>query len=158
MDTIDLLKRLQSEASTFDLEAIQKEVAHTKKVLLQKQMSIEALKIYNMKTLIKVIQTESVPTVIELDEDTISAMEGELCKYLDLYLPRNEEYKKMIRIVSLYLTFIEKKPLHPAGFFHKEGKYVMHKGKVVCPLKKEEIAKGGTLCKYCCSAIGGRLC
>ncbi len=29
--------------------------------------------------------------------------------------PDDEEFKEFIKIISLYLTFIEKKPLHPPG-------------------------------------------
>jgi uncharacterized protein (UPF0305 family) len=63
-------------------------------------------------------------------------------------MPKDKKNKKYIYV---YLTFIARKPLHPENMFYTEGKVLYRNGKVVCPLKKQELKKPGSLCRYCVS-------
>jgi uncharacterized protein (UPF0305 family) len=73
--------------------------------------------------------------------------------YLDKYAGGQNELKTYIRAIAVYLTFIAKKPLHPAGVFNAEGKAIYRNGKVVCPIKQREINKPGSLCRFCAGVV-----
>jgi uncharacterized protein (UPF0305 family) len=70
---------------------------------------------------------------------------------MDKYAEGQKELKISIRIIAVYLTFIVKKPLHPESMLYAEGKTVYRNGKVVCPVRIQEINKPGSLCRFCAS-------
>ena len=82
-----------------------------------------------------VLESEETPgeNVRELAED--------LAKYLDEYMADHPEGHKWIIIACLYLTFIEKLPMHP----RKAVKWQENDGEYICPSKEES----SVTCRYC---------
>ena len=70
--------------------------------------------------------------------------------FFSLYASEDEEFREFIKLISLYLTFIAKKPLHPSGIKFSEGKGVYKEQNIYyCTAKSEFINDKMSLCKYC---------
>jgi Uncharacterized protein conserved in archaea len=149
MRTDDLLHHLQNEAQSIDYS---NKFEYVKTLYQENPSIVNRLALYNYESL-EALKNYKLDDTCDIDDAIVTDMKSEMNDYLDAYLSENEEYKRIIKIVCLYLTFIAHKPLHPAGLFDTEGKYETLDGLVVCPLKKSEISKPGSLCKYCSSTM-----
>jgi len=86
----------------------------------------------------------------EIDTNKLKALEESIDHYFDLYAPENIEFKEFIKIISVYLTFIEKRPLHAPGIIFSDGSTVYeNKGIYYCTGKKHFITEDHSLCKFC---------
>ncbi|MCR4437375.1 MAG: DUF2115 family protein [Clostridiales bacterium] len=151
MDTNDLLRQLSCESLQFKIEDIEeklfeKQKAHTGNPL-------HKLSIYNLETFLELQRAVPSSTPLPVNEKRLREMEMDIDNYMTVHMPGEEEYKAFIRIVSVYLTFIARKPLHPPGMFNKSGNTLYKGGIAVCPLRAEEITKPGSLCRFCVSTI-----
>ncbi|WP_034379135.1 DUF2115 family protein, partial [Dehalobacter sp. UNSWDHB] len=55
-----------------------------------------------------------------------------------------------IRIISTYLAFISKKPLHPLGMIMQgTEKIIKQNDKYYCPMRRAQIKGKLSLCIYC---------
>ena len=64
----------------------------------------------------------------EVDEKKLEDFKKSIDHYFNLYAPGNEDFKELIKIISIYLTFIVKKPLHPPGIIFSNGTTVYQNG------------------------------
>lgn len=86
----------------------------------------------------------------EVDITKIEDLKKRIDNYFDKYAPDDELFKEFTKIISLYLTFIEKKPLHPPGIIFSGGDTVYKKGNAYfCTGKKYFINENQSLCKFC---------
>ena len=75
------------------------------------------------------------------DPKDLKALEDDLAAYLNEYMADHPEGHKWIIIACLFLTFIERRPMHPqsaAGWTEKDGRFY-------CPHKVED----SLTCRYC---------
>ena len=149
MRTDELVCGLQNEARMLDYAG---KLDYSRRLFAENPSMINRLVLYNYETLDELLNAEA-PDISDIDDRLVADMESTLAVYLDTHLDGNAEYKKIIRVVSLYLSFITHKPLHPAGAFAPDGKYETVNGAVVCPLRKAELSKPESLCKYCSGAV-----
>jgi uncharacterized protein (UPF0305 family) len=86
----------------------------------------------------------------EIPGEKLKDFQDRIDHYFGLYAPNDEEFKEFIKAISLYLTFIAEKPLHPPGVVFSNGKGVYKKQNVYfCTGKSEFIKDNMSLCKYC---------
>jgi len=86
----------------------------------------------------------------ELDITKLEDLKKRIDTYFDKYAPDDELFKEFTKIISLYLTFIEKKPLHPPGIIFSGGDTVYKIGdEYFCSGKKYFKKENQSLCKYC---------
>jgi uncharacterized protein (UPF0305 family) len=95
-------------------------------------------------------------SLIELDEEIpdedLNDFKKRIEYFFDLYAPEDKEFKEFIKAISLYLTFIAKKPLHPPGIKFSNGSRVYkNQGFYYCTGKSKFIEDKLSLCKYCVS-------
>lgn len=85
----------------------------------------------------------------EIDEEKLEDFRDRIDHYFNLYAP-DDEFKDFIMAISLYLTFIAKRPLHPPGIEFSDGNrvYKIH-DKYYCTGKSVLIQDKLSLCKYC---------
>jgi uncharacterized protein (UPF0305 family) len=126
---------------------LNRETAKNKTVLPSQKLSK-----YNIETMLElknmILATDENNSI---DDMSVQILKSAVDAYMDKYAEGQKELKAYIRIIAVYLTFIAKKPLHPAGIFDREGKALYRNGKVVCPLKNQEINKPDSLCRFCVS-------
>ena len=86
----------------------------------------------------------------EIDEEKLKDFQNRINHYFSLYAPHDEEFKEFITAISVYLTFIAKKPLHPPGIVFSNETHVYKKQNVYfCTGKSIFIKDKLSLCKYC---------
>jgi uncharacterized protein (UPF0305 family) len=149
MNTDDLLRQLRLESARFQLKDIETKLSETRKLQSERPQPLRSLSIYNYETFLELHRPSPAGEPMLVNEKKLREMEAELDRYLAKHMPGEDDYKRFIRIVSVYLTFIARKPLHPPGMFNENGQAVYKDGKAVCPLRFEEITKPGSLCRVC---------
>ncbi|MDR3239465.1 MAG: DUF2115 domain-containing protein [Clostridiales bacterium] len=153
MNTYDLLKRLRREATPFRIEDIEARLFAVRKTQAENTLPLHKLLIYNYESFLALQRAIPNGTPMPVNEKKLREMETELDNYMTMHLPGDENYKAFIRIVSVYLTFIARKPLHPPGMLNENGQAIYRDGIAVCSLRIEEITKPSSLCRFCVSTI-----
>ena len=105
---------------------------------------------YNQENFNEIINTTADRLDSEINEEKLDDFKARIDNYFDTYAPNQEEFKEFIRIISIYLSFIAKKPLHPPGIKFSNGFGVYLEGdSYYCSAKKVFIKDKLSLCKYC---------
>lgn len=111
---------------------------------------IDCLTRYNRKKFSE-IKDRACPDILEeIDIEKLEDFTFRINKYMDEYAPDQSDLKEYIRIISIYLTFIAKEPLHPLGMFVNEKQTIFKQDGVYhCPAKSKHILEEMSMCKYC---------
>nr|WP_292470802.1 DUF2115 family protein [Methanolobus sp.] len=119
------------------------------------QYNIRCLARYNHKKFSELKERYCPDLSEEIDIGKLEEFTFRINMYMDEYAPDQRDLKEYIRIISTYLTFIAKEPLHPPGMYINENKTIFEKGSLYyCPVKSKHILEEMSLCKYCvCRAI-----
>jgi uncharacterized protein (UPF0305 family) len=109
---------------------------------------------YNLENFNQIINSSSVGYDEEVDEKKLDDFNESVDHYFKLNAPGNDEFKEFIKIISVYLTFIAKKPLHPPGIIFSNGARVFQRGNTFYCTGKEIFLKDNhSLCRYCICKI-----
>ncbi|HWR42232.1 DUF2115 family protein [Sporomusa sp.] len=107
---------------------------------------------YNLKTFLEIKNRECIDVIEDINIDVLNEFTSRINKYLDKHAPRQVDLKKYILLISTYLTFIAKQPLHPAGLVFEGGKEIVSKdNKFYCPVKNMQLHEALSVCRYCVS-------
>lgn len=110
----------------------------------------EAMSSYNAENFRRLTETYFSGEDEEIDTKELTALEESIDHYFELYAPDNIEFREFIKIVSVYLTFIEKRPLHPPGIIFSGGDTVYeNKGIYYCTGRKQFKNDDHSLCNFC---------
>lgn len=105
---------------------------------------------YNLENFNQIVNSSFEGSDEEVDEKKLNDFKGSIDHYFKLYSSEDEQFKEFIKIISIYLTFIAKKPLHPPGIIFSNGATVYQNGNsFYCTGKKVFIKDNPSLCKYC---------
>lgn len=86
----------------------------------------------------------------EIDEKKLNDFKESIEYYFSIYPPVDDEFKEFIKAISVYLSFIAKKPLHPPGLIFSDGNKVFEKQNIYyCTGKSVFIQDQFSLCRYC---------
>lgn len=110
---------------------------------------------YNLENFNEIMNLSPEEYDEEIDEEKLKDLQDRIDHYFSLYAPDDDDFKEFIKAISIYLTFIAKKPLHPLGIIFSNGKHVYKKDNVYyCTGKSIFIKDKLSLCKYCiCNGI-----
>lgn len=107
---------------------------------------------YNQTTFLEIKSREYIDVIEQVDVDIFNEFTRRIDKYLDKHAPGQDDLKRYIQIVSAYLTFIARKPLHPPGMIFEVGQKIVGKdSKYYCPVKNKQLHGELSVCKYCVS-------
>ena len=76
---------------------------------------------YNLENFNEIINSSYEGSDDEVDENELDDFKMCIDNYFDLYAPDDKKFREFIKIISIYLTFIAKKPLHPPGILFSNG-------------------------------------
>ena len=111
---------------------------------------MDIISAYNLKNFNEILSLNFKGNDEEIDEKELKDFKLSIDHYFSLYAPDNEEFREFIKIISLYLTYIAKKPLHPPGIrFSNGSKVYQSEGIYFCTGKKIFIKDEFSLCRYC---------
>jgi uncharacterized protein (UPF0305 family) len=86
----------------------------------------------------------------EIDVNDLKDIEARIDHYFQLYGSGGDEFKEFIKGISIYLSLIAGKPLHPPGIVFSNETTVYEKdGVYYCTGKNIFIKEELSLCKYC---------
>lgn len=86
----------------------------------------------------------------DIDPDKLKDFTLRINQYMDENAPDQTDLKRYVRIISTYLAFIAKKPLHPPDMIVKNNNKIFRKGNnYFCPVKSKHMLEAMSLCKYC---------
>jgi uncharacterized protein (UPF0305 family) len=151
----ELIESLKNESSGFEEDCLMEKLDAIKSNCLKdlKILKMQMLLKYNIETMLelkhKIISVEN----ILIDDIKVSNLKLAIDAYIDKYAPGQEKQKNFVRIISVYLTFIANKPLHPEGLFDPDGKAIYKNGRIVCPIKSKEVHEVGSLCRFCVASM-----
>lgn len=154
MNSCELLSLLQKEASNLSSEYLVrvngKETGDIQAPRGSLQYNLEYLARYNRKKFSELKERDCSEISGDIDLGKLEDFSFRINKYMDEYAPDQSDLKEYTRIISTYLTFIVKEPLHPPGMYMNENQTIFENGGVYyCPAKSEHISEEMSLCKYC---------
>ncbi|MFR8171801.1 MAG: DUF2115 family protein [Marvinbryantia sp.] len=82
----------------------------------------------------------------EIDTKSVRNLYEALQRYLDIYMADCSIGHKWIILASIYLAFVQKRPMHPQQATHWKCLSVSEKPEYVCPCKDTE---ANSVCSYC---------
>lgn len=114
------------------------------------EYKIQLVAKYNLENFLEIQNKISIDNHEDIDENLLKEFSLCLDNYMDTHAPGQEYLKSYIRIVSTYLTFIVKKPLHPPNMiFSKNQRLIQQHNQYFCPLKNKQLKEKSSLCRYC---------
>jgi uncharacterized protein (UPF0305 family) len=159
INSCELLLLLKKEAANISSEYLrrinEKETDGTQSPRGSLQYNIECLARYNRKKFTELKDRDCPDISEEIDIRKLEDFTFRINKYMDENAPRQRDLKEYTHIISTYLTFIAKEPLHPPGMYVNENQTIFENGGIYyCPAKSKHILEEMSLCKYCvCRAI-----
>ncbi|MDY0385667.1 MAG: DUF2115 family protein [Methanolobus sp.] len=154
MISCELLFLLQKEAANIFSEYLakvnEKETGDIKAPRGSLHYNLEYLARYNRKKFSELKKRDCSEISEEIDTEKLEDFSFRINRYMDEYASGQSDLKEYTRIISTYLTFIVKEPLHPPGMYMKEDQTIFENdGIYYCPAKSEHILEEMSLCKYC---------
>ena len=90
----------------------------------------------------------------QIKDKVIQNINEDLTFYFDMYGPGDKESQDFTRYITLYLSLIAKRPLHPYSESKNDDVYVSE-GKYLCKNRIKYIKDEKSLCRYCvCQNLG----
>ncbi|WMW25142.1 DUF2115 family protein [Methanolobus sediminis] len=154
INTCELLLLLKKEAANISSEYLarmnEKEAGDIQSPHGSLQYNIQCLARYNRKKYSELKERDCSEISKEIDIGKLEDFTFRINKYMDGYAPGQRDLKEYTRIISTYLTFIAKEPLHPPGMYVNENQTIFeNNGAYYCPAKTKHILEEMSLCKYC---------
>jgi len=151
MKTSQLLEKIKKDLKKYQ-EIMKKEPADFKLNKLPGEVKDihKTMSQYNQDNFPEIMNSPSEDYNGEVDVEDLKDMEARIDHYFQLHGSGDDEFKEFIKGISIYLTFIARKPLHPPGitFSNKTTVYETD-GVFYCTGKKMFIRDELSLCKYC---------
>ena len=154
MNTRELLASLEKDArrlSNNDIMKARSFMLNYVKFLPEKYKKAYSTELfsYYYETFMEIKSLRSNPAIEEIDVETYK----ELIKNYSHELsedPLEDYFQRFMSVVTPYLIFITKKPLHPVGMIFPGGMTIMElNGEYYCPIKNKQKEVDIALCKYC---------
>jgi uncharacterized protein (UPF0305 family) len=113
------------------------------------------MKKYNSEIFSEIIDSTHQIKNSQLDPDLIEEFSSRLDAYMDKHAPDRADLKKYVRVVSLYLTFIAEKPLHPPDLLMLGiDRGISRNGEYYCSGPESQKNETIFMCRYCVAYTG----
>ena len=142
-----LLNEIKNELKDFNIEYVRNKVTDDR----YKDPLTKKLAKHNSDAYDEIYEIE-ITEDFEIPNNEIQSLKDDIDYYFKQYNPHDPENQKLTKNICLYLSFINKKPLHPFGYDSKEDVYEKD-GQYYCKGKSNYIKEKNSLCKYCCTKV-----
>jgi uncharacterized protein (UPF0305 family) len=150
VDAETLFRDLKREAERIPQELIPKPRDHRTDVSDVSQ----AMSKYDLDVFREILSLDHVEADHGIDRHELEDFILKIEHYMDAQAPGRDQLKKYVRIISTYLVFIARRPLHsPDIAFFGNRKIVKKNNAYYCPAKSVYIKEKDSLCKYCVCKI-----
>ncbi|WP_048063485.1 DUF2115 domain-containing protein [Methanococcoides burtonii] len=154
MDTKELLASLEKDArriSNNDIMKARSFMLNYVKFLPEKYKKAYSTELfsYYYETFMEIKGLRSNPVIEEIDIETYNELVKNYSQQFNED-PLESYFQRFMSVVTPYLIFITKKPLHPVGMILPGGMTIMEpNGEYYCPIKNKQTEVDIALCKYC---------
>ena len=108
------------------------------------------MKLYNYEAFLEITNPETTVVAREIENDAIAELESTLDAYMDAYAPGQPNLKKYIKLVSLYLAFVARRPLHPPSIVAPEStRGAATLSRRSCAVGKADLDERFPICRHC---------
>ncbi|HWR07085.1 DUF2115 family protein [Sporomusa sp.] len=152
MNSCELFLTIKREAGDMVSEYLANEydVQHIQSPPGSVQYIIQSVARYNREIFSEIKKRTCVNVSEEIDADMLEDFTLRINQYMEDNAPGQTDFKEYIRIISTYLTFIARKPLHPPGMFISDNQKIIEQdNNYYCPAKSKYIVSDRSLCEYC---------
>lgn len=105
---------------------------------------------YNLEIFSEINSRDRLNNIEDINQDLLKEFSVCIDRYMEENAPGQTDLKRYIKIVSTYLAFIAKRPLHPVGMIFSKNQRITSKGdKFFCPIRNKQLDQELSLCKYC---------
>jgi len=105
---------------------------------------------YNYEAFLEITDPETKVVAREIDIDAIAELESALDAYMDAYAPDQPKLKMYIKLISLYLAFVARRPLHPARIVAPESnRGAATINRRYCAVGKSDSDERFPICRHC---------
>ena len=134
-----------------DIKKYKSKVTSNEALLVKNDNSLmDIMSIYNFENFNEIMGLSLKENDEEIDEKELEDFKMSIDHYFSLYAPDDIEFQEFIKLISLYLIYIAKKPLHPPGIIFSNGsKVYQSNGYYFCTGKNIFIKDEFSLCRYC---------
>ncbi len=154
MNSCELFLTLKYEAGNLVSEYFTKvneyDVKHIQSQLGSTQYIIQSVARYNLEIFSEIKNRTCVSVSEEIASDRLEDFTLRINQYMDDNAPGQTDFKEYIRIISTYLTFVARKPLHPPGMLISDNQRIIEQdNNYYCAAKNKYIVSDRSLFEYC---------
>ncbi len=151
IDAEALFRELKREAESIPEELISKARKH----IVDVSDVSQAMSKYDHDIFMEILSLDHVESGHRIDRHDLEDFTLKIEQYMDTQAPGQDQLKKYVRIISTYLVFVAKRPLHSSDIaFFDNRKIVKENNAYYCPAKNVYIKEKDSLCVYCiCRAL-----
>ena len=149
MKASKLLKLIQKNLKDYPIEYLKNKVTDERyKDSLTKKLAKYNSSVYDEIYTIKILNDH------DIKDSVIKNIRQDIGYYFDMYGGGDEENKQFTENITVYLSLISKKPIHPYSENKKDDIYYLN-GHYYCKGRVKYIHDKNSLCKYCvCENVG----
>ena len=149
MKASKLLKMIREDLKDYPIDYLKNKVSDERyKDPLTKKLAKYNTSVYDD------IYGKEIINDFDISDKVIKNIRSDIRFYFDRYAGGDEENKRFTENISLYLTLISKKPLHPYSEDKKDDVYFFNDS-YFCKGRMKYIHDKNSLCKYCvCKNVG----
>ena len=149
MNASELLEKIQNELKNYPIEYLKNKAADDR----YPDSLTKKLAKYNSNVYDDIYEMVILDDFV-INDKIIENICDDLDHYFEIYGPGDEESQKFTKNISLFLTLISKRPLHPYSEDKKDEIYFSN-GKYYCKNRVKYINDERSLCRYCiCRNVG----
>ena len=143
MKASKLLKLIKKDLENYPIDYLKNKVVDPR----YKDPLTKKLAKYNSGVYDEIYSTEIVDD-FEINDSIIKNIRSDIGFYFDRYAGGDDETKRFTENISLYLSLIAKKPLHPFSEDKNDDVYYLD-DKYYCKTRLTAIHDEKSLCRYC---------
>lgn len=144
MKATELLEEIKENLKDYPIEYVRNKVTDDR----YKDPITKQLAKYNSETWDEIFAL-NITENLDIKDGAIENLKNDIDFYFDTYAGGDEETREFTKYISLYLTFIAKKPLHPVGESPINDQVFLENGEYKCKTRIMSIKDKNSLCRYC---------
>jgi len=153
MNSLELIASLRKQAESIHIPDEVRPAAGISPIECEpgtSEYASDCMRRYNYEAYLEITNPETTVAVANIDDDAIMEFELILGAYMDAYAPNRTNLKNYVKLVSLYLAFVAKRPLHPPSIMAPDSEMGSSlRSRYYCFVRKTMPDERFPICRYC---------
>ncbi|MEA1984760.1 MAG: DUF2115 domain-containing protein [Euryarchaeota archaeon] len=151
-ELLDLLKTDATEISICDIMKIRTRMAEEVRYLPERYKRIYLNDLFEHLYLVflNINRSTRLEHIEDIDPDIQQNIVQQINEQVKIDDPKGKLLGDFLKLTSLYLIFIAKKPIHPVGMTFPGGQQIVERdGNYYCPVKDKQSKVKPSMCEFC---------